>query len=71
MPPKGNPVAREASELKEKHAREMREMKELTEILQARLDAVETNQRREVVTRDVSDQEEEKEVGEENTPQGE
>lgn len=43
MTPKGNPIAKEVSELKEKHAREMREMRELKKILQARLDAVETN----------------------------
>lgn len=49
----------------------MSEIRELTEILQARLDAIETNQRRGVFIGDVSDQEEEEEVGEERTPQGE
>lgn len=51
MPLKGNTIAREVNELKEKHAREMTELKE-------RLATLEMSQNRGVVTRDLSDQEE-------------
>jgi hypothetical protein len=51
MPPKGNPLARQMNELREKHAKELRELNE-------KISTLETSKMRDVVIGDESDQEE-------------
>lgn len=56
---KGNPMAREMNEMKEKTAKEIRRLKELQDMLVSRLEAVETSQRRGMLLGNVSDLREE------------